>query len=557
MESDRDLLYIGKLVLHNFKVFSGQDFIFDLGPGINYIIGDNNCGKTSLLQALQFALTGAAEDAAVESMRSTALLSPGSKSTYVECSVYGSNTAFTELASSNDAAPLMPYIAKQHDDEEGSSRLAFRRYLYLSKEDSSDLEEKTAKTLQAANGNTSKASGIQSKTLVWDQASNCFVELKKPKNLSFLFQTAYFGALAQPADVISGNSSSIAMKLMTSILENNGFEEGAAWEAYKKAGESVKSDPESGLTHSLKKIGEEVSALIHQRFPDTIVRFSSDYEPTLSEVLKKLTVIIEENGVEGDLSSKGSGLQRDVAFALSKIQAQSSRKEGVPYPQLLLVFDEPENCLHPRAQVSFPKDYRSSSRQCFISTHSPYLLTGFSATRDCCVLLTREKDSNTLHIGNACQLGKLASGQPSLAEITYFAFGIPTIEFHNELYGLALRQESDLRNEANGGSRDLGIKCFNTCLIEDYDLQLSSRQRFDNRKYNEDNSRTFEDCLSDDECLPTVIRNCIDHPESQAQAMSAYPGREGDLFEITDNLLEESIQVLLGVIEQQNQKLEK
>ena len=145
MESDGDLLYIGKLVLHNFKVFSGQNFTFDLGPGINYIIGDNNCGKTSLLQALQFVLTGAAEDAAVESMRSTALLSPDSKSTYVECSIHGSYEAFTELASSDDAAPLMQYIAKQHDDKEGSSHLTFRRYLYLSKEDSSDLEEKRPK----------------------------------------------------------------------------------------------------------------------------------------------------------------------------------------------------------------------------------------------------------------------------------------------------------------------------------------------------------------------------------------------------------------------------
>lgn len=557
MESDRGLLYIGKLVLHNFKVFSGQDFIFDLGPGINYIIGDNNCGKTSLLQALQFVPTGAAEDAAVESMRSTALLSPDSKSTYVECSIHGSDEAFTKLTSSDDAAPLMQYIAKRHGSEDGSSCLTFRRYLRLSKDDSSGLEEKTAKTLQAANGNTSKASGIQSKILVWDQTMDCFAELKKPKNLNFLFQTAYFGALAQPADVISGNSSSIAMKLMTSILEHNGFEEGSAWEAYKKAGESVKNDPESGLTYSLKKIGEEVSALIHQRFPDTIVRFGSDYEPTLGEVLKKLTVIIEENGVEGDLSSKGSGLQRDVAFALSKIQAQSSCKEGVLHPQLLLIFDEPENCLHPRAQVSFPTDYRSSNRQCFISTHSPYLLTGFSANRDCCVLLTREKDSNALHIGNARQLGKLAPGQPSLAEITYFAFGIPTAEFHNELYGLALRQESDLRNEANGGSGDLPIERFNTCLVDDYKLQPSSRQRFNNRKYHKDNSRTFEECLSNNECLPTVIRNCIDHPESQAQAMLAFPERKDDLFEITDDLLEESIQALLGVIEQQNQKLEK
>jgi recombinational DNA repair ATPase RecF len=43
-------------VIQNYRIF--QDFILDLQPGMNIIVGDNDCGKSTLLEAVNLALTG-------------------------------------------------------------------------------------------------------------------------------------------------------------------------------------------------------------------------------------------------------------------------------------------------------------------------------------------------------------------------------------------------------------------------------------------------------------------------------------------------------------------
>ncbi|MFD0575230.1 AAA family ATPase [Dactylosporangium darangshiense] len=45
-----------KIVIKNYKVF--RDFSLDLNPGVNVIVGDNDAGKSNLLEAINLALTG-------------------------------------------------------------------------------------------------------------------------------------------------------------------------------------------------------------------------------------------------------------------------------------------------------------------------------------------------------------------------------------------------------------------------------------------------------------------------------------------------------------------
>ena len=50
-------MYISKIMLHNFKGFKGDhEFYFD--KGINFLVGNNNCGKSTLLQAIDFLQNG-------------------------------------------------------------------------------------------------------------------------------------------------------------------------------------------------------------------------------------------------------------------------------------------------------------------------------------------------------------------------------------------------------------------------------------------------------------------------------------------------------------------
>ncbi len=46
---------IEKIMIHNYRIF--EDFEMDFNPGMNIIVGDNDAGKSTLLEAVHLALT--------------------------------------------------------------------------------------------------------------------------------------------------------------------------------------------------------------------------------------------------------------------------------------------------------------------------------------------------------------------------------------------------------------------------------------------------------------------------------------------------------------------
>jgi len=49
-------MYISKLVIQNFKIF--KNFSIELGQGLNILVGNNNAGKSTIIEAINLALTG-------------------------------------------------------------------------------------------------------------------------------------------------------------------------------------------------------------------------------------------------------------------------------------------------------------------------------------------------------------------------------------------------------------------------------------------------------------------------------------------------------------------
>ena len=61
-------MYIRKIELHNFKGFSGKhEFIFS--KGINFLVGDNNCGKTTIFRAIEFLQNGGDKDSFINNSK--------------------------------------------------------------------------------------------------------------------------------------------------------------------------------------------------------------------------------------------------------------------------------------------------------------------------------------------------------------------------------------------------------------------------------------------------------------------------------------------------------
>ncbi|MFD0704623.1 AAA family ATPase [Alloscardovia venturai] len=53
-------MHISRIHLVNFRCFEDQEFQFN--RGINFLVGNNNCGKTTVLRAIEFIQLGGAKD---------------------------------------------------------------------------------------------------------------------------------------------------------------------------------------------------------------------------------------------------------------------------------------------------------------------------------------------------------------------------------------------------------------------------------------------------------------------------------------------------------------
>lgn len=46
-------MYVKELRLANFKSFRGEGNVFEFSPGINYFVGNNNAGESTVIEALE------------------------------------------------------------------------------------------------------------------------------------------------------------------------------------------------------------------------------------------------------------------------------------------------------------------------------------------------------------------------------------------------------------------------------------------------------------------------------------------------------------------------
>ena len=127
----------------------------------------------------------------------------------------------------------------------------------------------------------------------------------------------------------------------------------------------------------------------------------------------------------------GSGVEMILTLLMLKNIAGASKGS------ILYLIDEPELHLHPKAQSKLLNLLleESKDKQIVISTHSPYLFRGAISENAKLLLFTRDKQ-NKINIEDAKEKGwGLFFWSPSWGEVNYFGYDMPTIEFHDELYG--------------------------------------------------------------------------------------------------------------------------
>lgn len=216
-------------------------------------------------------------------------------------------------------------------------------------------------------------------------------------------------------------------------------------------------------------------------------------------------------GLEIPVAQLGSGIEMIISLLFLETLASLSKEN------FIVIIDEPELHLHPTLQSKFITYLvgLSANNQVLLSTHSPYFFKN-SITNQNIELLISSKDTGKVVVENTGTNFGLFPWSPSWGEINFQAYNLPTIEFHNELYGYL--------QEANTVSSEAAIEAF---FIGKGQTKTKQWKRLHNGQVGNPYDVT----------LMTYIRNTIHHPDNNNN------------LPYTETELGNSIKTMIGILQ--------
>lgn len=195
-------------------------------------------------------------------------------------------------------------------------------------------------------------------------------------------------------------------------------------------------------------------------------------------------------GFEIPMPQVGSGIEMIISLLFLETLASISKED------IVIMIDEPELHLHPTLQDKLAKhfDQISEKVQIVASTHSPFFFKNTIDNLRISVIMAK-MSNNQVKISDAKSGGfGLLKWSPSWGEICYFAYDLPTIEFHDDLY--ASLQDKNY-----------------TETVAATEIWLISKGQKKEIKWTNSSSIPIE------ETLMTYIRNRIHHGDNQNRPM--------------------------------------
>lgn len=495
-------MYISSLELRNFLCHRQMDL--ELSPGINFFVGNNNSGKTSILRALSFLRSGLGRG------------QDASDLTYQGDSSEGSV--------GSDSCSVTATIAFSQDEvriDEGENTVkgkilgdsAFDKLVpYLTTNESSDS------TVKVYEIKVKKIAKDPNKVLILDpskESDDAWANVTGiPALFQRLFDPVFVWAEDTPETVADFSPNKTLGKLVSQQLDK--LKNGTLWTQFEDAHKHLfsihneNSDDPSFADLVQEELDKLKIKLDDQYGGDNLIRFNFT-PPSVESFTKQGEVMLtEENGIETSLDDKGTGMQRAFALTVIELLAEETNTGG----KSIFCLDEPTTYLHPKAQIQLARALEKLGvygNQLLVTTHSPYMLTDIrdiGEHRDSLFMLQAKDDVTPVNLP-----GKQSDRPRSLGEITYCAFDIPTIEYHIELFGdiyhILNNRELNKQEVQNSGAKDLTIAtCGNYMekIAEAASIPIIKKIRYDDRANKQCTVNEF---------LPLALRNMIDHPCEQ------------------------------------------
>ena len=339
------MLRLSSLTVNNFRSLQSFSVTF---PELAILVGKNDIGKSNILAAIRVLLEG-------ESVAPS--------------DFYDLSKPINIEATFEDAATYLPLCdpksrPKIEDRINSKGQIIIRRV--------TDEDQKVGKIeiLSEKDGTFGTPTGIDAAL--------------KP----FLPEVIFIGTLDDVSEEAESNKRGAVGKLMAQILArvkekvqshlDKAYSDANSLLNPPSPGENGKSSVCDDRLAEFKDVEGRISHHLQQMFPAASAALSVKL-PVAEDIFKNVNILIKEGTRPAEpYYRRGHGLQRALHLSLLRslafyIRQHSGKELARPF---ILLFDEPEACLHPDAQTKMRKALSQISRQgqVIIATHSPVLI---------------------------------------------------------------------------------------------------------------------------------------------------------------------------------------
>tara|TARA_E500000305_G_scaffold110438_1_gene118395 strand:+ start:2596 stop:4575 length:1980 start_codon:yes stop_codon:yes gene_type:complete len=354
-------MYIGEIKIENFRCFGEENdaFKMDVEPGLTAFVGENDSGKTAIIDALRFALRTRDQEylrLSEEDFHRKPGAKEATKEIRVRCKFvsldHDDKASFVEYLSyeEGDTVLYLNWIARDRSKQFGGRQFYASDYRTGTKAEGPSLDGEARELLKAtylrplrdaekalSTGRGSRLSQIlQHTTEVRDHGEQYDPADPNPENLSVLAVGDYASDLLEKRQGIAKARE----RLNDEYLQKLSF-----------AGDLLRGRVSVG------KLGNETARL--------------------RQLLEKLELDLHNPDDLDAPSNRGLG-SNNLLFMACELLLLSSEDDGIP----LLLLEEPEAHLHPQRQLLLmqflqqqakPLEEGGRNLQVFITTHSPNL----------------------------------------------------------------------------------------------------------------------------------------------------------------------------------------
>ena len=287
-------VYIEKIKVRNFKSFKEEEIKFKIPSddfiGLKIFVGENNAGKSTLIEAINFLFDGSKKELSIIKTKD----SNESEKLFVEITFCGNLTNLIEnFCQQNKKEIFKKYIFKDGEIEH-----------LIAKRDEDDL----------------KGIYLYNKELgTYKNESGIDAPFKK------LFELETIAVDKNPDEEIKYTSSSTIKKLLSLITSD--FEERKEYKDYQRIHDVTFNKSDSALRKEIKEIEDEVGKVLKHQFGDLNIKLNFDgFNKDSFFKNSKLKVRDSFSNEEIDFEEKGEGTQRAISLSLVQVYSEYLKK---------------------------------------------------------------------------------------------------------------------------------------------------------------------------------------------------------------------------------------